>query len=390
MIVVLILVATLPTAHLSRGDGEEPEIAVARFSREQREAVRDLVAAPEAKGAKHGKPIFRAEAYDGDDYSYVWAEPYDCFGEHPRGAPPPAFAPQDRLFLFWADGLNFAGEGHLICTIPWDGREVLLKSGGSGVFVRKTKHDPWRLYHAWWGKIILLNEYPPLRMLGTPRSISLARPIDREVVAVLKTLGVKEVVVEPGDPYEKKAEDALDLAPLAELPLESLIVRMDDLGKPSIKGLEKLAGLQSLAVCWFRGEALRLGLLKGAAGVKYLYISADRLDCDVDPRVFNKLTYCRFNVGKATGMRRFVEGVAAPRLHLGVDTGLAELAGRTILSPSVRHLRIVGSMDLKDVSCLKASPNLQELEIVGGKFLKDSDGFRKPAAAAKPPQGKGR
>jgi hypothetical protein len=384
MIAALILAATLPTAHLSRGDRDEPEIAVPQLSREQWEAVRDLVAARDAGGTKRGKPIFRAEAYDRNDYSYVWAEPYDCFGEHPRGAPPPTFAPQDRLFVFSHDWINFAGEGRLICTIPWDGREVLLKSGGSGVFVRKTTHDPWRLYHDGWSKILLLTGYPPLRMLGFPYSVSLALPIDREVVTVLKTLGVKEVVVESGDLYEKKAEDVFDLSPLAELPLESLIVRMRYIGRPLIKGLDKMPRLQSLAVCCFKNEAWPLGLLKGAAGIKCLYISTDHLDCDVDPRVFRKLSYCRFQVGKATGMRRFVEGAAAERLHLGVQVGLTELAERTTLSPSVKHLRIVDSWDLMDVSRIKASPNLQELEIVGCRLLKDSDGFRKPAAAAAP------
>ena len=380
----LAFVATLFFAYVSRGDGDEPEIAVAQLSREQSEAVRDLVAARGPSGSKLGKPIFCAEAYDCDDYCYDWAEPYDCFGEHPKGAPPPTSSPQDRLFLFSADGLNFAGEGQLICTIPWDGHEVLLKSGGSGVFVRKTKHDPWRLHHDWWSKIILLAGYPPPRMLGAPYSMSLALPIDCEVVTLLKTLGIKEVVVEPGDLYEKKAEDIFDLSPLSELPLESLIVRMDFHGRPSIKGLDKMARLQSLAVWCFKNETWPLGMLKGAAGIKYLYVSTDHLDCDVDPRVFSKLSYCRLVIGKATGMRRFVGGVAAERLHLGVQVGLAELAERTTLSPSVKHLRIVDSWDLKDLSCIKASPNLQELEIVGDRLLKDSDGFRRPAAAMSP------
>jgi hypothetical protein len=385
----LAFVATLFFAYVSRGDGDEPEIAVAQLSREQSEAVRDLVAARGPSGSKLGKPIFCAGAYDCDDYCYDWAEPYDCFGEHPKGAPPPTSSPQDRLFLFSADGLNFAGEGRLICTIPWDGRELLLKSGGSGVFVRKTKHDPWRLHHGGWGKIIVLNGYPPLRMLGIPYSISLALPIDREVVSVLKTVGIKEVVVRSCDPYEDKAEEVFDVSPLAELPLESLVIEMSDRGKPSVNGLDKLTRLQSLAVGCFKDKTFPLGLLKGAAGIKYLCISADRLDCDVDPRVFSKLSYCRFRLGEATGMRRFVEGVVAERLHLGVQVGLAELAERTTLSLSVKHLRVRDSRDLKDLSCIKASPNLQELEIVGCKFLKDSDGFRKPAAAVSP-SGKGR
>jgi hypothetical protein len=338
-------------------------------------------------GASQWRPIFDADI---PDHTYVWAAPYDCFGDHPAGAPPPAFAPQDRLFMFRAYSIMYDGDGRLICTIPWDGREVLLKYRDGAVFVRRTDREPWRLHHAGLGKATALAKLHPADRPGAPYSIGLALPIDREAVAVLKTLGVKEVVVWPHDQEEEKAVDEFDLSPLAELPLESLIIELGELGKPSIKGLDKMGSLQALAVTCWTNETFPLGLLRGAAGVRYLSVFGLFLDCDVDPRVFRKLSYCRFQVGKATGMRRFVEGVVAQRLHLGVQVGLTELAERTTLSPSVKHLRIEDSWDLKDLSRIKASPNLQELEIVGCRLLKDSDGFRKPAAAAEPPQGKGR
>ncbi len=306
-----------------------------------------------------------------------------CFGDHPAGAPPPAFAPQDRLFMFRAYWIMYDGDGRLICTIPWDGRSA-SEVPRRGRLRQKDRCDPWRLHHAGLGKATVLAKLHPADRPGAPYSIGFALPIDREVVAVLKTLGVKEVVVWPHDQEEEKAVDEFDLSPLAELPLESLIIELGEFGKPSIKGLDKMGSLQALAVTCWTNETLPLGLLRDAAGVRYLSVFGLFLDCDVDPRVFRKLSYCRFQVGKATGMRRFVEGVVAQRLHLGVQVGLTELAERTTLSPSVRHLRIEDSWDLKDLSRIKASPNLQELEIVGCRLLKDSDGFRKPAAAAAP------
>ena len=55
--------------------------------------------------------------------------------------------------------------------------------------------------------------------------------------------------------------------------------------------------------------------------------------------------------------------------------GLAELGPKVSLSPSVKHLLIEHSLDLKDVSPLKASAGLAELKIRDGRWLGSSDGF---------------
>ena len=139
-----------------------------------------------------------------------------------------------------ADWSLYAGDGRLICTIPWDGREVLLKYRDGDVFVRRTEHDPWRLHYTGLGKARVLAKLPPEDRLGTPYAVGLALPISREAVAILKTLGVKEVAVQSIDPDEEKAEDVIDLAPLAGLPLESLIIDMSGCGRGTKYGSETL------------------------------------------------------------------------------------------------------------------------------------------------------
>ena len=256
-----------------------------------------------------------------------------------------------------------------------------MKVDASDIFIRKADGDPWHPHYS------VLRDGEAARRLQSrglshaPYSTRIRYPIDPTVASALKSLGIKEVVVGPDPAGPEEAEDLLDLTPLAGAPLESLFLEPRGEGKLAIKGLGEIRGLQSLVIQCYKNEAFPLSMVKACTSIRYLNVFASNLDLDADPRVFGKLTYCRISAGKPPGLGDFVQGVAAEYVHLEVYKGLAELGPKVSLSPSVKHLLIEHSLDLKDVSPLKASAGLAELKIRDCRWLGSSDGFRRPSTS---------
>lgn len=313
---------------------------------------------------------------DGDLDLIVWAPPFDCQPGSATGTIRLSLTPPERLFVFLPQTLKLASDSLMLCTIAWDGRDVLLRYRDGDVFIRSDRSGSWRLHST------VLHSAGAARKLRTtdadsrPYSAAVPYPIDGQTVEALAGLGVKEVTVGlRGGENEDKSDDVIDVSPLAGLPLESLILSFGGNGRPVVIGLDKIRGLEALAIRCFKNHPFPLGMVRDCGDIRYLNVFANKLHCDVDPRAFPKLAYCRIRVGKVSGISQFVEGVATPRLHLDALLGLAELSRDTKLSASVKHLKIQDSFDLTDISRIKASPALQELRIRGCKWLEPTDGF---------------
>ena len=334
-------------------------------------------AAPDRGGARHVRTASKAQEFRiaGNIKLMVRAAPWFNQVWVPTVAERVAFSPPERLFVFCPAGVFAAPDAQLICTIPWRGGDVLLRFRRPDVLIRSGRDDPWRVHFT---LIPDAKAAQRILLLGrdhAPYSVEVPYPLDNAVVNVIKSLGIKEVSVGMGSGKDDQVDDPMDLTPLAGLPLESLILRLDPDGKFSVKGLAGIRGLESLGIDSFKSETLRLAFAKDCPSIKYLNVFANHVDCDFDPRRLSELKYCRIRAGQAVGMTRFVERTTATRLDLNVLFGLAELTPHTRLSPAVKYLLIEDSFDLKDVSFVKASPNVQQLRIVGCSFIGHADEF---------------
>jgi hypothetical protein len=297
----------------------------------------------------------------------------------PAGALRVALVPPETLFVFHPPSFFAPADARMLCTIPWNGGDVLLKYDRPNVLMRSRRDEPWKTHFSVVRGAKAAKKLMASGTAHSPYSVAVPYPVHSAVVDVLRTLGVKEVTVGVGSGEDEKPADFMDLTPLSALQLESMILSFDAYGTPVVRGLGGIRGLQALGIECFKNETLRLAIVKDCPGIRYLNIFASSLNCDADPRALSKLTYCRISAGKAVGIRHFVERVAASRLDLDVMHGLAELTRDTRLSPTVRDVLIEGAVDLKDVSFIKASVNVQHLRIVGCRFLGHTDEFFRSA-----------
>lgn len=316
---------------------------------------------------------------DGDFELIIWAPPFQCQLGHAHGEISLSLSPPERLFVYRPQSLMLARNSVLLCTIPWSGDNVLLKWKQRELYFRKSETEPWRLYRAQVPDVAAVCRLGAMGPACSPYSVVMTYPIDPAIIDGLRTSAVKEVTVNPRpNEDDEPAQDVIDLTPLCGLKLDSLILTFGGYGRPVLTGLDKLHGLQALAIRCFKKEHFPLAMLASCSSIRYLNVFASNLDCWADPRVFPNLAYCRITAGNARGIRRLAESVTASTLHLDIFVGLNELERDAKLNTAIKHLMLEGSFDLRDISCIKAATSLEELRILGCRWVQPADGFTRP------------